>query len=184
MKTTTQLLSVLSLALMLTSFASGAFAAETGSLNEHLEAFRPLLSKTWRGEFKEQNNGQPVIDISRWERALNGKAVRVIHSINDGVYGGEIIIQWNSEKQAIQYFYFTTAGFRTEGTMTINDGKFVGVENIIGNLNGTKKVRSTSTLQPDGSLVVKAEYLDDDGKATGGREVTYHEAPDAVVKFR
>ena len=50
-------------------------AAETGPLIEALEPFRPYLGKTWRGQFKSSKPDKPTIDVARWERALNGKAL-------------------------------------------------------------------------------------------------------------
>ncbi|HTG43029.1 MAG TPA: hypothetical protein VK633_00735, partial [Verrucomicrobiae bacterium] len=69
-------------------FLASAPAAEPGKLDEHLESLRPFIGKTWRGEFKNSKPEKPTIDVAHWERALNGKAVRVLHSINDGYYGG------------------------------------------------------------------------------------------------
>ena len=43
-------------------------AADQPVLNEHLEILRPLLGKTWRGEFKNSTPEKPVVDIARWER--------------------------------------------------------------------------------------------------------------------
>jgi hypothetical protein len=50
-----------------------------------LQSFGPLLGKTWKGEFKDSTPEKPIIDIARWERALNGQAIRVVHSINNGI---------------------------------------------------------------------------------------------------
>ena len=41
-----------------------------------------------------------MIDILSFERALNGNAVKVIHSVNNGEFGGETMIMWNPEKEA------------------------------------------------------------------------------------
>ena len=82
-------------------------AAETYSLIEPLEPFRPFLGRRWRGEFKNSKPEKPVFDVARWERALNDKAVRVLHSVNDGSYGGESIIQWDSESRRIVLYYYT-----------------------------------------------------------------------------
>jgi hypothetical protein len=158
-------------------------AAETPSLDEHLESFRPFLGKTWRGEFKNSKPDRPMIDVARWERALNGKAVRVLHSVNDGSYGGESIIRWDKESKQVVYHYYTTAGFMTSGTMTATDGKLIGSEKVSGDANGVKEVRSTTELRPDGTMLVKAEYLKN-GQPAGGRETLYKEDPKAEVKFR
>ncbi len=158
-------------------------AADATSLDEHLEPLRPLLGKTWRGEFKDSKPDKPVIDVARWERALNGKAVRVLHSINDGLYGGESIIRWDSQSKQLVFHYFTTAGFMTTGTATVSGSKLITLEKITGDANGVTEVRATQELRPDGTLLSKAEYLKD-GQPTSGREVLYKEAPSAEVKFK
>jgi len=160
-----------------------SFAAETGTLEEPLEPLRPFIGKTWRGEFKNSTPEKPVIDVARWERALNGKAIRVLHSINDGNYGGESILRWDAEKKQLTYFYFTTAGFYTTGTMTVHDGKITSTEKVTGSAEGTTDVRTTYELRTDGSLLNKAEYLKN-GAVTGTREVLYKEVPDAKVVFK
>jgi hypothetical protein len=158
-------------------------AAELGALDEHLESLRPFLGKTWRGEFKSSKPDKPTIDVARWERALNGKAVRVLHSVNDGAYGGESLAVWDQQKNEIRYYYFTTAGFYTTGTMTIAGGKLTALEKVTGNTNAITEVRSTYELRPDGTMLNKSEYLKD-GQPAGSREVIYKEAAAAEVKFR
>jgi hypothetical protein len=81
------------------------------------------------------------------------------------------------------YYYFTTAGFMTSGTMTDVNGTFVGVEKVTGDANGVTEVRSTTEMRPEGTQVAKAEYLKD-GQLTRGREVVYREDPKAEVKFK
>ncbi len=163
--------------------APAASAGETGPLETPLEPLRPFLGKTWRGEFKDSKPEQPVIDVSRWERALNGHAVRILHSVNDGNYGGESLIFWDQEKGAICYYYFTTAGFYTTGTMTIAGGRLTALEKVTGNTNGITEIRSTYELRPDGKLASKSAYIKS-GESTGVREVVYREDAKAEVKFK
>jgi hypothetical protein len=163
--------------------ASSAAGAEGASLNPHLQPLRALLGKTWKGVFEGSKPDKPTVDISRWERALNGQAVRVLHSINQGAYGGETMFVWNEKKQAIEYFYFTTAGFMTTGTLELKDGKFVTHESIQGDAGGITEVRSTSEIQADGKFHVKAEHLKD-GQWTLGHEVFYQEDPASQVIFK
>src|SRR5262245_5482974 len=87
--------------------------AELPTLDPHFEPLRPLLQKTWKGSFKNSSPDKPTVDVMHWERALNGRAIRVLHSINDGSYGGETLFRWDESKQAVTYHYFTTAGFTT-----------------------------------------------------------------------
>jgi hypothetical protein len=171
--------------LVFVASCSAAFVvagAEIPSLDPHLEPLRPFL-KTWKGTFKDSKPDKPTVDVSRWERALNGRAVRLTHSINDGVYGGETMMVWDEKKQSIVFYYFTTGGFMTTGTITFKDGKVLTHEDVAGDANGVTEVRGTSELLPDGSFHVKTEYRKN-GEWGAGRETTYHEDAGAVVIFK
>ncbi len=158
-------------------------AADSPALDPHLEPLRPWLGKTWKGEFKNSTPEKPIVDVASWERALNGKAIRVLHSINDGTYGGESLIMWDDEKKAVTYHYFTTAGFRTSGTMTFEGSKIFSHEKVTGSANGVTEVRGTHELRSDGTLHVKTEYLKN-GEWTPGRDATYREDSKARVVFK
>ena len=172
------------LALIVTcNLAFSPWAAEAPSLDPHLEPLRPWLVKTWKGEFKGSTPDKPTVDIARWERALNGKGIRVLHSINDGVYGGESIVTWDEKKQVVTYHYFTTASFMTIGTMTFKDGKVLTHEVITGNAGGIAEVRGVYEMRADGTFQVKTEHLKN-GEWTPAREVTYREDSSASVVFK
>lgn len=160
-----------------------ATAADPPALDSHLEPLRHLLGKTWKSTFPENKPNTPMTDVMRWEQVLNGKAVRILHSINDGVYGGETIIRWDSEQNAITYYYFTTADFMTTGTMTADKQVITTSEKVKNNPQGITAVRGTTELMSDGKLHVKTEY-EKDGKWSPGRDVIYEEAPGAEVKFK
>lgn len=153
------------------------------SLNEHLAAFKPLLGKVFKGEFVNSTPEKPQFDVSRWERAMNGQAIRILHSVNDGAYGGETIMMWDTKQKTIAYWYFTTAGFHTQGTMEISGRSWTSMEEVAGNANGITKVRAQSTLTDSGELHVKSEYFAND-KWMPGHEIKYLPAPDAQVKFK
>ena len=157
--------------------------ADLPSLAPQLEPLRPFLDKTFKGEFENSKPEKPMVDVSRWERALNGKAVRVMHSLNEGAYGGETIFRWDETKKVVTYHYFTTAGFMTVGNVSFKDGKLTTHEVVAGNAGGVTEVRSTSELLPSGAFHVKSEQLKD-GKWQVGREVTYKQDPDAKVVFK
>jgi hypothetical protein len=172
------------LSLVLVSIATVSLGDEARpALSEHLRAFEPYLGKTWRGEFVGSTPENPIHDVSHWERALGGQAIRILHSVNDGDYGGETVIMWDTKTEVLRFWYFTTAGFRTEGTMEFADGKWAAHETVSGNGNGVTEVRSTSELLPDGRLHTKSEYLKD-GQWVDGHEIHYTEAPDAKVVFK
>ena len=167
----------------LCSLVATAVCAENPTLNAHLEPLRPLLDRTWKGTFKDSKPDKPTVDVARWERALSGQAVRALHSINDGVYGGETLFIWDEKKQSVVYYYFTTSGFMTTGTITFKDDKWITHEEVSGSAGGVTEVRSTSGLLPDGGFHVKAEYRKN-GEWTPGHEVTYREDASAKVVFK
>ena len=132
--------------------------AESRSLIPQLEKFRPFLGKTHRGTFSDSTQANPVVDISRWERALSGSAVRIMHSLNKGQYGGETIIFWDPSAEQVRYYYFTTAGFYTQGSAEFDGANFVSTEKVTGNQDGIDEVKATAVLKPDG-LTVNSQYL-------------------------
>lgn len=158
-------------------------AADKLPLDPHLEPLRPWLEKTWKGEFKNSKPDKPQIDVVCWERALNGKSIRILHSLNNGAYGGEAIVRWNETKQEVNYHYFTTADFTTLGTMTFKDGKLLTHEIVSGNAGGITEVRAEFELRPDGTYHVKSEHLKE-GVWSPGRETTYREEAGAKVIFK
>lgn len=158
-------------------------AAQQLSLSAELEPLRPYIGKTWRGQLSQP--GQPeMVDISRWERALNGTAIKISHSVNQGEYGGETILFYDKKQQSLAYYYFTTAGFYTHGTMSIDPKTQVltAEETVENNANGITKVRSTSRLSAT-TLTTSSEYLQQ-GKWVAGHSAVYQQAPDAQVVFK
>jgi hypothetical protein len=153
------------------------------TLAKPLEPLRPFLGKTWKGPFKSSTPDKPKYDVARWERALNGQAVRVLHSVGDGAYGGETLITWNNKTKELQFHYFTTAGFTTHGTMTFEGSKVLTTEKVTGNQNGISEVKATTELLPDGRMHTKSRYFKQ-GQWVDGHEVTYTETPGAEVVFR
>ncbi|MCB2204712.1 hypothetical protein KQI65_08180 [bacterium] len=152
-------------------------------LDKELRVFEPMVGKTWKGKLSEDGAEKEAWDVSRWERALNGKAIRILHSVNDGEYGGETMLYWNREKEELQFYYFTTAGFMTHGTIVANEDGYTAHEKVTGNQNGITEVRSRSVLQEDGSMLGTSEYLKN-GEWVPGHSIHYHEDASAEVKFR
>lgn len=159
------------------------FAADPPTLNPHLEPLRPLLEKTWRGVFSGGDPAKPVVDVMRWERAMNGQVVRVLHSINDGAYGVESLYRWDETKKTVTFHYFTTADFMTVGSVAFEGNKMTTLEVVEGNSGGVSEVRGTLEILPDGTVKVKAEHKKD-GAWQLGRETLYREEPAARVVFR
>ena len=173
---------LVSITILLTVASSLAVAGQL-SLDPHLEFLQPWLEKTFKSEGKDPSSGKSTTDVVRWERALNGRAVRVTHSLNEGAYGGEAIVRWDEEKQAVCYHYFTTDTFWTEGTMTFSGGKITSHELVKGKAEGITEVRATIEMHPDGTYLQKSEFLKD-GKWSPGREALYRTDLAARVIFK
>ncbi len=154
-----------------------------GKLIEPLKFFSSVIGKTWSGKFQDPRTGKINVDVSRWERALNGTAIRILHSLNKGQYGGETIITWDSKKKRLQFHYFTTGGFMTTGWMEVDGRKYISHEKVIGNASGITDVKAVAELRDDGTMSVESSYLKK-GKWVKGMTAVYREAPGAEVIFR
>ncbi|MEO3878495.1 hypothetical protein [Rheinheimera fenheensis] len=171
------------LSLLLLSGLVGA--NETLPLHTKLEPFRPYLNQHWQGDLTQPGKTEKVIDRSLWSRALNGQAIKTVHSINNGEYGGESFIFWDEKKQSLAYYYFTTAGFYTHGTMEFNvqSGEIVALENVENNQNGITQVKSFSRILPDGTLQTKSSYLQN-GNWVEGHSATYQPVAAQPIRFK
>jgi len=165
----------------LATLAAGAL--QSAEIDPRLAALQPLVGKTWRGELSPPGAARPIVDVQRFELTLNGRAVRSLHSINDGEYGGETLFVWDDEKHCVVYTYFTTAGFYTTGTMQPEAGALQFHELVRGTTSGPREVKATSRVLPDGRLHVKSTQLQD-GQWAAGHEVYYSVDPKAVVRFK
>jgi hypothetical protein len=155
----------------------------SAELDPRLAPLSPLVGKTWRGELSPPGAAKAVVDVQRFELALNGRAVRSVHSVNDGEYGGETLFVWDDEKKSVVYTYFTTAGFYTTGTLQPEAGALQFHEIVRGTTSGVREVKATSRVLPDGRLHVKSAHLKD-GQWVDGHEAHYSVDAKAVVRFK
>ena len=130
--------------ILLTSclFSQNELESAQKVLSENLKPFEAYISKTFKGEFANLTQEKPVYDISHWDRALNGNAIRIMHSVNNGEYGGESIMMWDTKKESLVSWYFTTAGFYTQATLHFEDEKLISIEDVTGNKNGITQVKT------------------------------------------
>ena len=156
---------------------------EMNNLSEHLKPFESYIGKTFKGEFVNSTKEKPVIDISHWERILNGMAIKVTHSVNNGEYGGESIITWDAEKNSLVSSYFTTAGFTTNAVMHFEDGKLISLEDVTGNENGITKVKAIIEFLENGDLRNSSKYLMND-EWIDGHAIYYKEASNSKIVFK
>ena len=152
-------------------------------LSKNLKPFQVFISKTFKGEFANSTPEKPVYDISHWERALNGNAIRIMHSVNNGEYGGESIVIWDTKKESLVSWYFTTAGFYTQATLHFEDEKLISIEDVTGNENGITQVKAIIEIFPDGNMLNSSKYFMN-GNWVDGHKIHYKEKPDAQVIFK
>lgn len=166
-------------------FFSCLSLAQHSSLHPKLEPFRPYLDKHWQGDLTQPGASEKVTDRSYWSRTLNGQAIKTVHSINDGQYGGESFIFWDEKQQSLAYYYFTTAGFYTHGTITFdeNTSEIIALETVENNQNGITQVKSYSRVMPDGTLKTKSSYLQN-GNWVEGHSATYKEVAQQQIIFQ
>ena len=171
--------------ILLTSclFSQNELESAQKVLSENLKPFEAYISKTFKGEFANSTLEKPVYDISHWERALNGNAIRIMHSVNNGEYGGESIVMWDTKKESLVSWYFTTAGFYTKATLHFEDGKLISIEDVTGNENGITQVKAIVKFLSNGQMHTTSKYLMD-GKWIDGHEIYYNEAPGEKVIFK
>jgi len=166
----------IALTLLVTALASSSVPANP---NDPLAALAPMVDKTWRAETVEKD-GETMVDVQRWEWILGGRAMRIMHSLNDGAYGGQTTVYPDPEGDSMRFHYVTTGGFVTEGTITIEDGVMTAVEDVTGHPSITK-VKNTTELK-DGTLQSRSKYLQN-GEWVAGHSFDYREAPDAKPVF-
>lgn len=109
--------------------------------------FEHLVGRTWRGV---GTGPEAVEDIQRWDWAVGGHAVRVVHSVGGGAYAGETLIFRDRINGGYIFHYFTSGGFHTTGTMRpTGPGAFEAEETVHG-LDRFPPLRSTLVMGPDG----------------------------------
>lgn len=154
-------------------------AAHGGEAYAPMAPFAPYAGKTWRGTVANPD-GSESVDVARWEFILGGRALQTTHRIEGGTYGGRMIAMWDEGAEEYVFHYFTTGGFHTQGTMRVEDGKIITIEDVKGHPEITR-VRATMRLE-DGKMISDSEYLKK-GEWVAGHRFVYVEAPDAVVGY-
>ncbi|HIG75763.1 MAG TPA: hypothetical protein EYQ24_14640 [Bacteroidetes bacterium] len=142
--------------------------------NPALAPLAPLVGETWQGTFEA--DGQTVTDVSRWEWAMNRQALRNIHTLNGGAYGGETLI-W-AAGDSLQFLYVTSAGFTTSGTGHVTEDGALVVEEIVEGHPEIDRVRSTSRLTAEGTLATSTE-MRRGGVWEPSRSAVYVRTPEA-----
>lgn len=140
-------------------------------------ALSPLVGRTFRGI---SINPDRAVDVVRYERVLHGRAIRALHSVADGAYGGETLIVWDPGRRELRLFYATTAGFYTEGPIRQTAPGVLEIGQTVHGLAGFSELRTTLTITPNGYTTRSQRLQDGQWVAQGGFD--YVAAPDAEVR--
>ena len=65
----------------------------------------------------------------------------MLHSISEGVYGGETLLTWDEPRRTVR-FIISTGGYITIGTLELKEGKFITHEDVKGDANGMTRTRN------------------------------------------
>jgi hypothetical protein len=161
----------------LSMFSTACLAQD--DFSPELQIFSKFIG-TWESTFEMMDGNPSVVDVAVWERALNGKAIRSLHSINEGMYGGEMIMTWDRNVDSLVFYYFTTADFYTSGTIeVVDENSFIAYEDVNGSKDGITKVKSTSTLKGN-VIIVITSYLKN-GQWTHPETRTYRRSTKNVI---
>ena len=151
-------------------------------LSEHLNGLKPFIGNTYKGNFINSTKENPMIDVLSFERALNGNAVKITHSVNNGEYGGETMVMWNSEKEGLQSWYFTSAGSLTIQNVQIKKDTFISIEDVAGNKNGITKVKTIIEVLHGNQIQKRTKYLMNN-LWKDGSEIIYNKVNDLKPVF-
>jgi len=128
-------------------------------LSKHLSGLQNFIDKKFKGEFYNSTKEKPLFDVIHFERILNGSAICISHSVNDGEYGGKYIIIWNSDIGKVESYYFSTGGEIRVSKARIHNEEIIIEDDYLKNKNGIKKVKKTYKLNDIGYLENHIEYL-------------------------
>ena len=73
-------------------FTFGSFLHSEKPISEHLRPFKALLGNRYQGKYSNPQDGRLMDEVQHWERTLNGNAIKMTHTINNGEYGGITIL--------------------------------------------------------------------------------------------
>ena len=144
--------------------------------------FAPLLGKTWRGT---GTGPEAAEDVQRWEWAVGGHAVRVVHAVNGGVYGGETLIFRDKDSGDYIFHYFTSGGFHTTGTIKPSAPGVFAIEEAVHGVDSLEALRSTGRLGEDGVYRVRSS-VEQNGTwvEVGGFDYREHSSATVVMPVR
>jgi hypothetical protein len=170
------LISMLALAAPVTALSQPASLPEAMSGRSAYAPFEAMVGKTWRGQGTGPDKAE---DIQRWEWAIGGHAIRIVHSVNNGVYAGESLIFRDKDSGSYIFHYFTTAGFHTTGTIHLTGPAAFEMDEVVHGAKSIEALKSTGVLGADGIYRTRSK-VEKDGKWVDVGGFDYREDATAV----
>ena len=140
-------------------FTLGSFLRSEKPISEHLRPFKALLGNRYQGKYSNPQDGRLMDEVQHWERTLNGNAIKMTHSINNGEYGGVTIFMFDPEFQVLRSWYFDTAGSVKTANINYFNEKIIITEDVSKNKNGITKVKTIIEILDNLMLLKKTKYL-------------------------
>ena len=154
-------------------------AATPAAAENAFDALAPFMGKTWRGAEDVEDSEHGYV-IQRWEWILGGRAVRVSHANNGGVFGGVWTIYEDPLTGKLRSHYVGAFGSYSEGLLEEEDGSLVHEMRVTGAAS-LNFVRLVITPQEDGSFITNAEYFQNGEPLDSAPTFRYREAPGAEL---
>lgn len=142
---------------------------------EPMAVFAKLAGRSWRGEGTGPN-GQPIVDIARYEMILLGRAFQSTHKLEGGTYGGRTVYFYDEGAKEYVFHYFTTAGFHTTGTIVPTENGFTAIETV----NGHPEIDEVHSeiIVGEKEMRVLSHHVSHDGEESAGDTLIYAEIDD------
>lgn len=164
-------------ALAIPALALAQPAPTPAAAAESYAPFAPMIGKTWRGT---GTGAEPVEDIQTWDWAVGGHAVRIVHSVNGGDYGGETLIFRDKDSGDYIFHYFTSGGFHTTGTIRPTAPGRFEIDETVHGVDDLEALRSTGVMGEDGVYRVRSR-VEKDGAWIEVGGFDYRQDPTATV---
>lgn len=137
----------------------------------------PLIGRTWRGA----SVADPAVeDVVRWEWAVGGHAVRAVHAVNGGAYGGETLVFVDADSGDLIFHYFTSGGFHTTGTIRHGLDESLEIVEAVHGLDGIESLHSVIRIADDGTYTSRG-LVEQEGRWVEFGGFDYRVDPTAVV---
>ncbi len=104
--------------LLLAASALHAAVPPALAIDPRLEAFSPLLGKTWQGALRSPDGRHESVVVRRFDLLEKGRVIRLTKTNRDLGTSGEGLIFWDDIAEDIRVVFVATGGAFLEGTVT------------------------------------------------------------------